>query len=116
MDIVVAPFQNDLPLGLVVLEGMAMSRAVITTNSGGRDRIVQHKRTGLLIPPQDPSALAHSIIQLLDNPGERLSMGRAAALQARQVFGFDQTTRTVETIYDQVFHGSEQRSPAKDGQ
>jgi glycosyltransferase involved in cell wall biosynthesis len=110
MDIVVAPFQNDLPLGLVVLEGMAMSRAVITTNSGGRDRIIQHKRTGLLIPPQDPSALALSIIQLLENPNERMSMGRAAAEQARRMFGFDQTARTVEAIYDQVFRGDRRKT------
>jgi len=109
MDIVVAPFQNDLPLGLVVLEGMAMSRAVITTNSGGRDRIVGHKRTGLLIPLQDPSALAHSIIQLVENPDERIGMGRAAAEHARRTFGFDQTARTVEAIYDRVFHGNRRR-------
>jgi glycosyltransferase involved in cell wall biosynthesis len=114
MDIVVAPFQNDLPLGLVVLEGMAMSRAVITTNSGGRDRIVEHKRTGLLIPLQDPSALAHSIIQLLENPDERIGMGRAAAEHARRTFGFDQTARTAEAIYDRVFQRSTQKPPAED--
>jgi glycosyltransferase involved in cell wall biosynthesis len=89
---------------------MAMSRAVITTNSGGRDRIIQHKRTGLLIPPQDPSALALSIIQLLENPNERMSMGRAAAEQARRMFGFDQTARTVEAIYDQVFRGDRRKT------
>lgn len=56
-------------LGMVLLEAMARGRPVVTTPTGGIPDAVRDGETGLLVPPDDPAALAEAIAYLLDNPG-----------------------------------------------
>ena len=64
---------------LFVLECMATRTPVVATNVGGLPEVVEHDRTGLLVPPRDPAALADAISALLADP-ER---GRRLAATAR---------------------------------
>jgi glycosyltransferase involved in cell wall biosynthesis len=68
-------------LPLAPLEAMAAGKPVIATRVGGTDEAVLHGKTGLLIPPADPRALADAIRTLLNNP--RLARKLAAAGHAR---------------------------------
>ena len=43
--------------GIVCAEAMARGRAVVASDVGGLRDLVEHERTGLLVPPQDPPAL-----------------------------------------------------------
>lgn len=69
--------------GLVVLEAMASGKAVIASRLPGVSSVVRDQETGLLVPPNDPAALAKAIVHMLVNPslcrgyGER---GRAVAV------------------------------------
>ena len=70
-------------LGMVLLEAMTYRVPVISTPLGGVTDIVQHDSTGLLVPPNDASALAAAITLLATNPAiaERLgTAGRDYAL------------------------------------
>ena len=60
-----------------VLEAAACCKAVIATNSGGMDAIIQHGETGLLVPPNDPAALRSAIQQLWKQPELAQKLGRA---------------------------------------
>ncbi|CAM3357681.1 glycosyltransferase family 4 protein [Tsukamurella hominis] len=70
----------------VVLEAMASGRPVVVTNNPGVEDYVEHGVTGLLVPPEDPEAMAAAIGELLADDEARIAMGRAAASRARERF------------------------------
>ena len=67
----------------VLLEAMAMRVPVISTPVSGIPELVQHGRNGLLVPPNDPAALAVAIQQLIDDPayGHRLAQAGRRTVQ-----------------------------------
>lgn len=65
--------------GLVITEAMSQGLPVITTwNTGGPD-IIEHGRSGILIPIRDAHALAEAMQWCLDHPRELAAMSREAA-------------------------------------
>jgi glycosyltransferase involved in cell wall biosynthesis len=68
MDIFVLPSTCEEAFGMVLIEAMAMGRPVIGTLVGGMPEIIEHERNGLLVPPGDPQALAHSITRYIKDP------------------------------------------------
>ncbi|EEC7658192.1 glycosyltransferase family 4 protein [Escherichia coli] len=69
---------------LKIYEYMAAELPVITSRTGDLDRIVKHEKTGLLIPPESPSALSDAIITLADSPSLCRKMGEAGGLYVKQ--------------------------------
>jgi glycosyltransferase involved in cell wall biosynthesis len=65
------------PFGLVVIEAMALARPVIATAGGGPSEIIEDESQGVLVPPDDPEALAREMIALLDDPQRRSRVGAA---------------------------------------
>lgn len=66
-----------------VEEAMMMGLPVVATNVGALDEVVEDGSSGLLVPPEDPEALAQATIVLLEDRARRLAMGergRAVAL------------------------------------
>jgi colanic acid/amylovoran biosynthesis glycosyltransferase len=69
----------------VFMEAMATGRPVVSCALSGIPELVRHEETGLLVPPDDPVALADAIARLAANPVERLRLGRQGrALVERQ--------------------------------
>jgi glycosyltransferase involved in cell wall biosynthesis len=56
------------PLGVVYMEAMAMEVPTIGTAAGGVGEIITDGESGLLVPPQDPAAMAAAIARLIDDP------------------------------------------------
>ena len=66
-DIVVLPsLYEGLPL--VAIEALAAGRPMVATEVDGTPEVVIHEKTGLLVPPANPAALAAAIERLLNNP------------------------------------------------
>jgi glycosyltransferase involved in cell wall biosynthesis len=64
MDVVVVPsLKEGVPQ--VVLQALAMRKPVVASAVGGVPEVVQHQRTGVLVPPGDPQALAAAVVQVL---------------------------------------------------
>jgi glycosyltransferase involved in cell wall biosynthesis len=61
-----------------VLEAMAGARAIVTTDVGDAARLVEHGRSGLVVPPEDPTALAEALQALLSDPTTAARYGAAA--------------------------------------
>jgi glycosyltransferase involved in cell wall biosynthesis len=78
--LVVVPLHDvDSDCGItVVIEAMAMGKAVIVTRTRGQVDVFEDGIHGLYVPPHDPDALGTAIDRLLRNPAEADRMGRAA--------------------------------------
>ncbi|TVR53687.1 MAG: glycosyltransferase family 1 protein [Puniceicoccaceae bacterium] len=70
--------------GLVYLEASAHGLPVIAHAVGGVPEAVAHGRTGLLVPPHNPEALAAALAQLIENPATRRHLGRNGRAWARR--------------------------------
>jgi glycosyltransferase involved in cell wall biosynthesis len=98
------------PFGIVPLEAMACGTPVVGTAVGGLLDSVDDHRTGVLVPPHDPWALAQAASHLLANPSLRARMGEEAAARVRQHFTWPQVAHSTLEIYRRFV--SEDRSAA----
>jgi glycosyltransferase involved in cell wall biosynthesis len=69
-----------------ILEAMAAGLPVVATDVGGVSEAVLHRETGLLVPPNDPGALAAALDRLVRDPQLRLRLGTAGRERVRQHF------------------------------
>jgi glycosyltransferase involved in cell wall biosynthesis len=94
------------PFGMVPLEAMACGVPVIASAVGGHLDTVLDGRTGALVPPRDPAALAQRLRELLADPARLAAIGSAAATHARSRYGWGRIARETELAYRQVLAGA----------
>lgn len=82
-DVVVVPSRSE-SFGLVALEAAACGVPVVASAVGGLLTLVDHGRTGFLVPERDPVEFARDIARLLEEPLLAAQMGEAAAQRARR--------------------------------
>jgi rhamnosyl/mannosyltransferase len=76
--------------GIVQLEAMACGCPLICTELGtGTSYVNQHGVTGLVVPPNDPAALAAAVRRILADPDLRARMGQAGLRRAQTEFSID---------------------------
>jgi len=82
-DILVCPSRHE-PLGNVVLEGWAQARPVVAAAAQGPGALISDGETGLLVPTDDPPALAQALLRMIGDPAlrERLAAKGRAAYEA----------------------------------
>ena len=90
------------PLGIVNLEAMACSTAVAASRVGGIPEVVEDGVTGLLVPPDDPAALADALNALLRDPARAAAMGRAGRRRAVDEFSWDAVAVQTAALYAEV--------------
>jgi glycosyltransferase involved in cell wall biosynthesis len=73
----------------VMLEAMAMQLAVIATPVSGIPEVIADGASGLLVPPEDPRALAGALQRLIAAPALRRELGAAARKVVLQQFNND---------------------------
>ena len=61
-----------------LLEAMGCGRAVVATRIGGIEEVIKEEGTALLVPTEDPEALAGAIVELLDDRARAAEVGTAA--------------------------------------
>ena len=97
-DVVVAvPWYE--PFGIVPLEAMACGRPVVASAVGGMLDTVVPGRTGLLVAPHDPAALAEALRHLLERPALRERLGRQGVERVRHHYGWDTVARDTLQAY-----------------
>lgn len=100
-DVFVAPSLYE-SFGLVYLEAMARAKPVVACRVGGVPEVVLDGETGLLVPPEDPHALAEAILLLLRDDPLRERLGRAGQQRYRALFtALAMANRTLE-LYQRV--------------
>ena len=96
----------DEGLGLVAIEALLCETPVVAFDSGGLTDIIQHEKTGLLVKPGDPAALAQTLDELLARDGRGGDLGKAGRLYALGAFAPESAARRYAGIYRQVLGGN----------
>jgi glycosyltransferase involved in cell wall biosynthesis len=87
-------------LPTVILEAMAMQTPVVATDIEGTRYLVQHERTGLLVPPADPDALASAVMRASQESARMRTMAQAALERVRE-FSIEHVTGRLVQLYRQ---------------
>jgi glycosyltransferase involved in cell wall biosynthesis len=87
---------------LSVLEGMASGLPVVATDVGDVRTAVEHGRTGLLVRPREPDALAGALASLLRDPALRRRMGEDARCAAEERWADRTTWAQIQATYRQL--------------
>jgi glycosyltransferase involved in cell wall biosynthesis len=87
---------------VALIEAMAAAKAVVATRVGGVADVVEHERTGLLVPPQDAEALADGIVRLAADPAERSRMGAAGRRAVVGRFSSERLVDDIDRLYAQA--------------
>jgi len=90
---------------VAVIEAMASARPVVATRVGGVADVVEHERTGLLVPAGDAPAFARSTLRLLGDPALAERLGREARPRALARYGSERLVRDVRQLYDRLLAG-----------
>jgi glycogen(starch) synthase len=101
-DILLFPSMWDEPFAAVPVEAMACGTPVIATTAGGTPEAIEDGRTGLLVPPNDPSALATAMERLIRDPQLRRALGEEAARVAREKYDFRRYVDRLEEQYQEI--------------
>jgi glycosyltransferase involved in cell wall biosynthesis len=97
-------------------QAMACGLAVVTTPVGSIAELVEDGRTGVIVPPAEPRALASAIGALLDDPARRRSLGEAALAEARKRLGEDAMVDAMIRVFSEALASSApSRSSARSG-
>jgi len=83
---------------LVILEAMALKKAVIASAVGGVPEVIVDGKTGILVPAGDSRSLAEAILKLLRNPELAKAMGEAGFERARENFSESEMSRRTLTL------------------
>ena len=113
-DLLVLPSARE-SFGLVLVEAMACGLPVIATDCAGPRSIVEHDRTGWLVPPNDREALTEAINHALQNPKERRRRGTLAHQHARERYTWAAIANQLATIYHDIRSDKPRTDPPSPG-
>jgi glycosyltransferase involved in cell wall biosynthesis len=83
----------------VLLEAMLLKRPIVATDIFGINEIVQHGKSGILVKPRDPKAIAAAVVFLLSKKTKSCMLGIAAYKRVMQRFTTDKTLLKIEQLY-----------------
>ena len=101
-DIFAFPSTWDEPFSITLVAAMASGAAVIATKTGGTPEALADGVQGLLVPPNDPGALAGAVLRLARSPELRNTLGQAAMARAHDTWSFSAYIDRLERYYEQA--------------
>ena len=82
-----------------VIEAMAAGLPVVASRVGGIPEVVRHGENGVLVPPDDPQAVADAILGLMDRRDEAAALGAAARADVARDYTIDRMVERFEDLY-----------------
>lgn len=109
--IVVLPTYYKEGVPKILIEAAACGRPIVTTDVPGCNDIVRHDVNGLLVPAQDPPALAAALDRLMKDDALRVRMGLEGRTIAVSEFGLTQVISSTLQIYKLLLNESQTVGP-----
>jgi glycosyltransferase involved in cell wall biosynthesis len=94
--------------GIPAAEAMACGVPLVSTSGGALPEVVGN--AGIIVPPADAAALAHAIINLLDDPDYRNRLAEAGLARVKAVFNWQRAAQDVVSVYQEAINGYDRRS------
>jgi glycosyltransferase involved in cell wall biosynthesis len=101
LDVFVLPSRTE-GMSNALLEGMAMALPVVATAVGGTPEVISDGQSGLLVPADNPSAMAAAIGRVLDDAAFAARLGAAARHTVEERYGARSMVRRLEAVYAAV--------------
>lgn len=100
-DVLLVPAVEE-PFGRTLIEAMLIGTPVVAAASGGNIEAIDHGRTGMLAPPDQPAELASALAMVLRDPDVAREMADRARSEALRKFDTETHVRGVEAVYQEV--------------
>ena len=95
---------EGMPMSL--LESAAANKPIVSTNVGDIGKLIKHEHSGLVIPLEDPQALAKALIQLKEDPYFAKKLATAAHDLMKQNYSSESMFRHYSAIYKEILQGN----------
>ena len=105
LDIVLVPSIIPEACPRTIIEAMAVGKPVIATPLGGSKELATPE-TGILVPPEDASAIADAVATLTIDRERLQTMGKASRHRAEQLFSSKKNTALTEAVYTELLTGT----------
>ena len=112
-DVFVFPSVWNELFGMPTVEAMSSGVPVVASRIAGLPEVVEDGKSGLLVPPDNPSALADAIICLLEDEKLRRSMGQSGRKRVLQNFTWDRIAEDLLCEYGRIFSPSSAVIPSR---
>jgi len=89
-------------MGRVLAEALAMGKPLVATAVDGVPEIVKDGERGLLVKPDDPSALGKTIVEMLNDPPRAQAMGKAGREWVLSRFSVATMIRRIDSLYQEL--------------
>jgi glycosyltransferase involved in cell wall biosynthesis len=101
-DVVVGASFASETFGMILCEALGCARPVVASDWSGFREVVVHEQTGLVVPRQDPLALARAIDRVLRDPAVAKRMAEAGREHVLRLFTWRAVADRVEKVYREV--------------
>jgi phosphatidyl-myo-inositol alpha-mannosyltransferase len=99
--LLVAPSLGGESFGMVLTRAFSCATPIVASNIEGYAQVADHDETGILVPPGDPQALQHALVELLEDEPRREALG-AAARKAAEPYSWDRIGAQLLGIYERL--------------
>ncbi|MDA4123969.1 MAG: glycosyltransferase family 4 protein [Thaumarchaeota archaeon] len=103
-DVVVVPSVIEA-MGIVPLEAMSMKRPVVGARTGGIPELLTNGRTGFLVPPRDPEAIANAVKTLHENRELAAQLGENGRMIVEKRFSWERIAQETLEAYADALSG-----------
>ena len=114
-DVVVGASFASETFGMILCEALGCARPVIASDWAGFQEVVLHERTGLVVPKQDPAALAQAIERVLRDPASAQRLAEAGREYVLRLFTWQAVADRVERVYENVLNRQDAKNAKKEG-
>ncbi len=105
LDVFVMPSRSE-SLGVAALEAQACGVPVVASQVGGLPEVIAANTTGLLVPSDEPAALAQAITALLDDPQRCAAMGQAGRCWVQEQYSWRASVEKMLHVYERALCGT----------
>ncbi len=109
LDILVQPSRDPEACSMTILQAMFAGKPVAATDVGGNKELVVDGATGILVPKEQPEALASALDALIRDPLRRQNMGTAGQQRAYRQFTLEEQVRRFNQILWETYVASARR-------